>query len=159
MRIGLISDTHGVWHPAIPDLFHGVEAILHAGDVGSPTILQRLESVAPLYAVRGNCDSWPLISSLPRSRTVELKNVRIGLLHGDQFGGEAIEEAVVAFFKDDPVHVVVHGHTHVPCEKKVGSVVVINPGALAPPLNPGRTVAVLEVTDPTNVVVHFHQLS
>jgi putative phosphoesterase len=158
MRVGLISDTHGTWHPAIPDVFQGVAAILHAGDVGSPAVLHRLESLAPVYAVRGNCDSGPILASLPRSRTVEINSICIGLLHGDQLRQDEIESHAAAFFKNEGADVVVHGHTHVPNEVKVGRVLVVNPGALRAPLSFPPTIAILELAEAGALVVNFYEL-
>jgi len=60
MTVGLISDTHGFWDDHIPGLFAGVDHILHAGDIGAPSILVGLECIAPVTAVMGNCDGPPL---------------------------------------------------------------------------------------------------
>ena len=60
MTVGLISDTHGFWDDRIPTLFAGVDHILHAGDIGDPSILMGLERIAPVTAVMGNCDGPPL---------------------------------------------------------------------------------------------------
>lgn len=65
MLIGALSDTHGVLDPAISRAFAGVDRILHAGDVGDQAILRRLASVAPVVAVRGNCDNEPWGLALP----------------------------------------------------------------------------------------------
>ena len=56
MIIGLLSDTHGFFHPRLPQIFEGVDVILHAGDVGSMAILRQLEQIAPVTAVQGNND-------------------------------------------------------------------------------------------------------
>ena len=60
MTVGLISDTHGFWDDQISALFAGVDHILHAGDIGDPSILASLERIAPVTAVMGNCDGLPL---------------------------------------------------------------------------------------------------
>ena len=60
MRIGVVSDTHGYFDPHLPPLLHGVDEILHAGDVGSVAVLDQLRAIAPVQAVRGNVDSAAL---------------------------------------------------------------------------------------------------
>ncbi|MCX7624591.1 MAG: metallophosphatase family protein [Candidatus Sumerlaeaceae bacterium] len=131
MRIGLISDTHSEWHPAIAEALAGVNIILHAGDIGDLSVLQRLETTAPVYAVRGNCDHRYELTHLPRSRIVEITpHLRIGLVHGDQYPLDELEETLVRCFQDQNVHAVVFGHTHRPLHTLIGPIVVVNPGAV-----------------------------
>src|SRR5262245_39425820 len=56
MKIGVISDTPGLFDPKLPELFAGVEHILHGGDVGTAAVLNQLESIAQTTAVLGNVD-------------------------------------------------------------------------------------------------------
>ena len=72
MRIGVISDTHGLLRPEVFDVFARVDHILHAGDVGPEGILDELEAIAPVTAVYGNTDGWALRSRLPQVATIEL---------------------------------------------------------------------------------------
>jgi putative phosphoesterase len=159
VRIGLISDTHGKWKDCIPEVFQSVDFILHAGDVGSPEVLQRLECIAPVYAVRGNCDQGPMLACLPRWRTVEAGPLQLGLVHGDQFEQAQLERAAMELFRDAGVKVIVHGHTHEPRHAVIDNVAFVNPGALhhcsggsAP------SVAVLEIAGPDAIAVTFHEL-
>lgn len=132
VKIALISDTHGVWKPQLAELLPGVDAIIHAGDVGSPAILQRLESMAPVYAVRGNCDTAPVLASLPLERVVELGSVRLGVLHGHQLERAAdFDSALLERFASSCPRVLVHGHTHEPRVVEHEGVTIVNPGAIS----------------------------
>jgi Domain of unknown function (DUF3387)/Calcineurin-like phosphoesterase superfamily domain len=81
MLIGVISDTHGRLDPAVEELFAGVERIFHAGDVGAEAILARLRAIAPLTAVRGNCDDAPWGLALPCVASEVLEGVRVVVVH------------------------------------------------------------------------------
>ncbi len=76
-RIGLISDTHGLLRPEVTDALADVEHIIHAGDVGDPKILNTLESIAPVTAVRGNVDFGPVLSDLPITNAIQIGDVSI----------------------------------------------------------------------------------
>ncbi len=156
MRIGLISDTHGRWSPCLPDVFQGVSLILHAGDVGSPEVLQRLECIAPAYAVRGNCDHGPQLAALPRSRTVDAQKLRIGLVHGDLLDQSDLARAAWEHFAGSDVKIVVHGHTHQPSQCVIDGVLIVNPGAVFQySSDMRRTVAILDVSEPNEPKVEI----
>ena len=76
MRIGLVSDTHGLFEPALRPLFGGCAAILHAGDVVKAAVLRELEAIAPVTAVRGNNDDAPPLASLPEPPSAIGSNLR-----------------------------------------------------------------------------------
>lgn len=136
MRVGVVSDTHGVLPDAVLEAFAGVSRILHAGDVGSPRVLELLETVAPVIAVKGNMDDPA--SPLPALANLELDGVRVLVTHraGD-----------VPRPLPPGVRVVVTGHTHVPRLEDREGVLWLNPGSVSQPLSgSGRTVALLEVT-------------
>ena len=65
MRVGLVSDTHGLLRDEVIAGLEGVESILHMGDVGDPGVLARLEAIAPVHAVRGNVDHGAWARALP----------------------------------------------------------------------------------------------
>ncbi|MCX7962922.1 MAG: YfcE family phosphodiesterase [Candidatus Sumerlaea chitinivorans] len=158
LKIGVISDTHGVWHPAIPAAFQGVQAILHAGDVGNLGILTRLQAIAPVTAVRGNCDSLAM-AHLPEAALGEFAGYRIGLIHGHQFDYSRISESAFAHFAGDKASIVVHGHTHEPLVKKEACGFVVNPGAVKTGYTGrGPTVGVLELNAGTNLLFTLHDL-
>src|ERR1700688_423933 len=78
--LGIISDTHGLLRPAALAALEGSHAIVHAGDVGNPQILDQLKSIAPVFAVRGNVDTEPWASTLPLIEVVELHNTSVYVL-------------------------------------------------------------------------------
>jgi putative phosphoesterase len=129
MRIGLISDTHGLLRAAICDHFQGVEVILHAGDVGGEDILTELEAIAPVHAVVGNTDGFPLIGRIPEVQQLELENHRIVVTHGHRLGSPTPQLLRNAHPDAD---VIVYGHTHKPLIDRSGGALVINPGAAGP---------------------------
>jgi len=126
MRIGVISDTHGLLRPEVFEAFRGVDHILHAGDVGPESILDELGVIAPVTAVYGNTDGWALRNRLPQVATVELDGFTIVVTHGDQLGSPTPEK-LQAEFPD--AEIIVFGHTHRPVLTLVDVVVtVMNPG-------------------------------
>ncbi|MDY0960863.1 phosphodiesterase [Massilia aurea] len=121
MRIGLISDTHGLLRPQALDFLRGSDHILHAGDIVGADLLDQLAGLAPLTAVRGNNDHGDWAQALPESVTLNLGGIVIHMLHD-------LKELAI-----DPVaqgvRVVVTGHSHKPaCEERSG-VLYVNPGA------------------------------
>jgi hypothetical protein len=123
--IGLISDTHDLLRPEVHEALKGVSMILHAGDVGDQSILDELAVIAPVHAVLGNTDApWKL--GLPAERTVTADGVRIHVSHGHEVGRPTAERLVARYPDYD---VLVYGHTHVQKVERVGSVLVVNPGA------------------------------
>lgn len=80
MNLIILSDTHGLLRPAVLELLQEADAILHAGDINSQAVVDKLASFAPLYAVRGNNDKeWA--ESLPRDLTVTLEGIRFYMVH------------------------------------------------------------------------------
>lgn len=130
VRLGVISDTHGLLRPEVFDVFAAVDHILHGGDVGKPAILVELEAIAPVTAVYGNVDPPELRSRLPQVAHIELDGFAIVVTHGDQFGSPTPTKLHGAFPKAD---IIVYGHTHKPLLELVGrTVTVMNPGAAGP---------------------------
>src|SRR5439155_20816213 len=97
MRLGIISDTHGLLRPQVFDVFKGVDHILHGGDVGKSEILTDLETLAPVTAVYGNVDDRELRSRLPQVAEVELDGFAIVLTHCHQFGHPTPDELLDIF--------------------------------------------------------------
>ncbi len=126
MLIGLIADTHGLVRRDVADVFDGVELILHAGDVGGPSVLHELASIAPVEAVYGNVDSFD--ARLPPAIVREIGGLTIHVSHGDEVGSPTPEKLVARYSAD----VIVFGHTHRPIVRTVGSTLVVNPGAAGP---------------------------
>ena len=128
-RIAIISDTHwrrpAQFRDQLLELLQGAELILHAGDVEGAFVLERLEQVAPVMAVRGNCDGSHL--GLPVCRVLDLDGFEVGLFHGYDVDLRSAQE-VSAYF-GDAVPLVVHGHTHVPRVERYQETTVFCPGS------------------------------
>jgi uncharacterized protein len=126
MRLGVMSDTHGLLRPEVFDAFAEVDHILHAGDVGSLDLLTELETIAPVTAVYGNTDGDEIRRRLPQVATIELDGFDIVVTHGDQLGSPTPERLNAAF---PDAEIIVYGHTHKPLLTLVDVVVtVMNPG-------------------------------
>ncbi|MGH9405327.1 MAG: metallophosphoesterase family protein [Terriglobia bacterium] len=142
MRIGLVSDTHGLFDPRLRALLGGVDMILHAGDVGSQDVLDELDTIAPTRAVRGNVDSAAL--RLPPSLLFEAQGMVIEVVHilpasqsqlrawgcaRPLTAKQARErDRLLAVFPAG-VRAVVFGHSHQPGIDWLEPVVFINPGS------------------------------
>jgi putative phosphoesterase len=123
-RVGLISDTHDMLRPQVFDVFEGVDVILHAGDVGDDGILDELEAIAPVYAVRGNTD--PVDNPrLPASRELEISGVKVHVSHGHEVGAKPIT-LMAAYGHAD---VILYGHTHREMITEDEGRLIVNPGA------------------------------
>lgn len=131
MRLGIISDTHGLLRPEVFDAFREVDHILHGGDVGPAGLLDELGAIAPVTAVYGNTDGWDLRGRLPQVAKVRLDGFDIVVTHGDQLGSPTPEKLNAAF---PDAEIIVFGHTHRPLLTVVDLVVtVMNPGGAGPP--------------------------
>jgi uncharacterized protein len=130
MRLGVISDTHGLLRPEVFEAFDEVDHILHAGDIGSLDLLAELETVAPVTAVYGNTDDFDVRSRVPRVARLELDGFDIVVTHGDQFGSPTPEKLNAEF---PEAQILVFGHTHRPVLTIVDVVVTaMNPGSAGP---------------------------
>lgn len=118
MLIGIISDTHGYLDPRLAQAFAGVEAILHAGDVGATRVLDALREVAPVYAVRGNNDDKLGGLGLPAHVDVELAGVSFHVVHQLPHARPR-----------DHTRVVVYGHSHKAVIEHRDGRMYVNPGA------------------------------
>lgn len=122
--IGVISDTHGLLRPEAIAALHGVDRILHAGDVGDPEILVALAQVAPVTAVRGNVDTKAWAAELSQTEIVEVDGVTIYLLHDLSQLDLKLEAA--------GIQAVVYGHSHQPEIDQKNGVLFFNPGSAGP---------------------------
>ena len=124
MEIGVIADTHSMMRPEAVEALRGCELILHAGDVGKPAVLEALQEIAPVYAIRGNVDKGDWADDLPESLDIEVGGIRIHMLHDlKQLDFDPAERAV---------RVVVSGHSHRPELREENGVLYLNPGAAGP---------------------------
>ena len=123
IRIGLISDTHGLLRPEALDVLRGSDFIVHAGDIGED-VLDRLATLAPVTAVRGNNDRAPWAARLAETECLRFGEVTLMVLHD------------LADLGADPgassVDVVVSGHSHRPKVERRGGVLYVNPGSAGP---------------------------
>jgi uncharacterized protein len=126
MRLGVISDTHGLLRTEVYDAFAQVDHILHAGDIGSLELLTELERLGPVTAVYGNTDGHEIRQRVPQVARIELDGFDIVVTHGDQFGSPTPEKLNAAF---PEAQILVYGHTHRPLLTLVDVVVTaMNPG-------------------------------
>jgi hypothetical protein len=142
MLVGLIADTHGVIRHEALRALDGVDVILHAGDVGRHAVLEALSTIAPVHAVAGNVDlpDGTLQASIDR----EFEGVRLHVSHGHEIGSPTPERLVARYAAD----VIVYGHTHRAIVRRIGSTLVINPGAAGPArFNLKPSVARLQLPD------------
>ena len=147
MLIGVISDTHGRLDPAIEEIFAGVERIVHAGDVGDGAILAQLSAIAPLTAVRGNCDDAPWGLALPLAATEVFEGVRVVVVH-DRVMLEVYAKPEVRDAMSSGVGVLIHGHTHVAEASHEQETLCLNPGSASlPHYELPRSVALLRIED------------
>lgn len=126
--VGLIADTHGLFRPEIARAFHGVTMILHAGDVGGPSVLEALRKIAPVEAVFGNVDD-PFDPALASERVAMIGGLTVHVSHGHELG-RPTPELVLSRYSGD---VLVFGHTHrAVVLRDRGGRIVVNPGAAGP---------------------------
>lgn len=132
MKIGVLSDTHLQTPDSdlefiLEELFEETDMILHAGDIVSRKVLERLEESGVL-AVCGNMDDYEVAGAIPQVRVISAGDKRIGLIHG--WGSkDRLAERIVERFSEDLPDVIVYGHTHLPFWGKVRGVHMFNPGS------------------------------
>jgi putative phosphoesterase len=123
MKIGVISDTHGFLDPKAPEIFAGVSHILHAGDIGSDSIVVELGAIAPVTAVLGNTDGSPTF----RLTEVVVLAQRKFLVH-HIVNPHALKENLQLRIARERPDAVVFGHTHKAFCETIGGVLYLNPG-------------------------------
>lgn len=132
-RIGVVSDTHGWLRPEVLRALLGVDLVIHAGDIGAQSVLQGLETIAPVRAVRGNTDFDPWTASLPATLELEVAGARLLVLHDVNWLPGPLGR--------DRYRAIVSGHTHVASRVERDGTLYFNPGA-AGPARFGRPVSV-----------------
>ena len=125
MRIGVISDTHGLLRPEALASLEGCQRIIHAGDIGKPSVLAALRAIASLDAIRGNIDNGDWAQGLPEYLELDHNGVRIYVLHD------------LKRLNFDPaargIGVVISGHSHKPAiQRRDDKVLYLNPGSAGP---------------------------
>jgi len=124
MKIGVVSDTHGLLRPEVLPLLAGVERILHLGDVGDARILKHLGEIAPVTAVRGNIDTEGKCGRLPETEVLLIEGAYIYLLH--DVGTLHLDPAAAKFAA------VLYGHSHKADIRRHKGVLYFNPGSCGP---------------------------
>ncbi|HUX28832.1 MAG TPA: metallophosphoesterase family protein [Terracidiphilus sp.] len=124
MKIGVVSDTHGLLRPEVAPVLAGVERILHLGDVGKFSILKDLEKIAPVTAIRGNVDREGPCAKLPETEVLLVEGRYIYMLH--DLKALHLDPAAAKFAA------VLSGHTHVPNFYRKKGVLYFNPGSCGP---------------------------
>jgi len=124
IKIGVISDTHGLLRPGALFVLAGSDYIIHAGDIGEPAILDQLAEVAPVTAVRGNVDRGAWAQKTPAINVLEVGGISIYIIHNLQELDLKPEAAGFA--------AVVYGHSHVAKQEITNGVLYFNPGSAGP---------------------------
>jgi putative phosphoesterase len=124
VRLGIISDTHGLLRPEAVATLRGVDRIIHAGDIGAPDILSALGEIAPVTAVRGNNDKGPWAQAIPPTQVLDAAGVRVYVIH--DVGALDLDPGAAGF------GVVVAGHSHKPRNDLRDGVLWFNPGSAGP---------------------------
>ncbi|HWC17617.1 MAG TPA: metallophosphoesterase family protein [Terriglobales bacterium] len=133
--VGVISDTHGLLRPEAVSALQGSSVIIHAGDIGSPGILQKLEQIAPVTAIRGNIDTAAWSRALPETNVLEVAGLTIYVVHN--LHDLDLDPCAARF------DAVVFGHSHQPLIEHRNTVLFFNPGSAGPrrfklPISVGR---------------------
>ena len=136
-RIGVISDTHGLLRTQVRDILETCEVILHGGDINHLEILDELEKIAPVYAVRGNNDKeWA--EHLPETLSFELYGIKLFMIHNKRYLPEKLEDR----------NLILYGHSHKYYERREGGRIWLNPGSCGPRrFGQPVTMAVIEVEE------------
>ncbi len=124
MKVGVLSDTHGLLRPEAVEAMAGVDHILHAGDVGDTAILDRLREIAPLTVIRGNIDRAGACARLPAEEYLSLGGINLHMLH-DVHTLSLVPEAA-------DIRIVIFGHSHKPLLEDRKGVLFFNPGSAGP---------------------------
>ena len=140
MIVGVISDTHGLFRPEAIEALRGSEHIIHAGDIGSPEIIPRLQQIAPVTAIRGNVDREPWTKQFPETEVVDLAGLSFYIVH--DLNALDLNPRAAGFVA------VISGHSHQPKQEVKDGVLYFNPGSAGPrrfklPITVGK----LEIVD------------
>ncbi|MBH0200764.1 MAG: metallophosphoesterase family protein [Nitrospira sp.] len=125
IRLGVIADTHGLFDPAIARHFHGVDHIIHVGDIGNRSVIEQLQTIAPVTAVSGNVDGYEE-SGFPVEAVITLNGFRIEIRHIVFEAGKLTKEGRAFLDRTQP-DICIFGHTHQPKNEWLGDTLLFNP--------------------------------
>lgn len=147
-KIGLISDTHGLLRKEAIENLKDCDLIIHAGDIGNVEVLEELESISNVFAVKGNCDKDKKVESLPFSQIININNTNIYIVHDIK--------TIDIDLKREDINIVVYGHSHKYDKYEKSGILYINPGGA------GRkrfklpiTIAILKIENYNNYYIEF----
>jgi len=124
LRVGVISDTHGLLRPGVRAFLCGCDYIIHGGDVGDAVILEQLEALAPVIAVKGNNDDEPWAKGLHATELIRLGGVFVYVIHN--LSQLDIDPAALG------IRAVISGHSHKPRIEERAGIIYLNPGSCGP---------------------------
>lgn len=118
MKIGILSDTHGLLRPEALKALQGVDLILHAGDVGDAAILEALSKLAPVQAIQGNIDIQGPCANLPAQLTIQLQGLTFLIIHD-----------IATLPSETKADWIIYGHSHRPAFETQAGIHYLNPGS------------------------------
>lgn len=129
MKIGVISDNHGYINPNVYAIFDGVAQILHAGDIGSEDIITSLEAIAPVHAIHGNIDTFPLTARYPEVLALEIQGIKICMIHHFISLKISVIQNAIRKFPENKLDLLICGHSHQAKLQRIDDVLIFNPGS------------------------------
>jgi len=153
-RVGVLSDTHIPQFHGLPEAvwthFAGVERIIHAGDLSRLSVLDELETIAPVVAVQGNIEEEEVVRALPLKRELIVGGCRIGVVH---ILGNARNRVQVARQEFPTARCVIFGHSHIPYNQEHQGQLLFNPGSATDRRSqPACSLGLLSIDDQTQRV-------
>ena len=124
MRIGIISDTHGLLRKEVENKLKDCDLIVHCGDIGKQEVIDKLSELGKVELIKGNVDKDIDISLAPKDKIIEVMNKRIYLIHN-------IAELDIDLYKEN-IDIVMYGHSHKSKIYKEDGILYINPGSVGP---------------------------
>jgi len=157
--IGIISDTHKIVHPRVFEVFKNVDQIWHAGDIGREDVITELSTIAPVTAVYGNSDSFPLVTKFLDEEKIQLYSFKFFLVH--KFMSHRFERIISTKWEEDAVYnAIIFGHTHQPLIHRANGVLYFNPGSCRyPRFSKIKTVGILTINKNNQLLPEIISLS
>ena len=151
-KVGIISDTHGLFRPQIKEKFADCDVIVHGGDIGNISVIHSLEEIAPVTAVYGNIDQGLLCKKYDKTEVFEFNDFLIYIIHDLQ--------QLKVESKSADIDIIVFCHSHQPYHKYKNGVLYINPGSAGPKrFELPISAAVLEIDKKNEININYLDLS